>query len=86
MYAVVYGSEWEDISYFADVNKARKKLVLQSLAPFGFHPFIMELTKDDKGVYHRSKYMLSITDLSGIDLDKVKADPTLAYDLIQPVY
>lgn len=43
-WAVVYGSSWEDISYFTDLSKAKKKLVIQTLGGLSdFEPFLYGL-------------------------------------------
>jgi hypothetical protein len=88
-YAVVYGAEWEDIVYYNDFNKARTKLIVQTLPQEGFHPLILEYTLDDEGVYHRTKYVMSVLDveaLRSLDPEEIRRDPTIAYDLIGYVW
>ena len=59
MYAVVYGPDWEDLAYFSDLHKAKRKLIVQtngfSEERPPFYPFIYEYNTDDHGVYHRRK-------------------------------
>lgn len=50
MYAVIYGSEWEDIMYFGDLYKAKYKLAVQTKHALDFIPFIREYVLKD-GVY-----------------------------------
>ena len=59
LYIVVYGNEWEDIMYFSDFQKAKRKLLIQTHAydkdeRDKFYPCLYEL-KEDNGVYKRTK-------------------------------
>lgn len=75
VYALVYGGEWEDIMYFSDLEKAKTKLVVQSVGkdPYEMHPILYEYN-DNNGVYARCKrYWM-------LDLGVLKV-PTLLQDL-----
>lgn len=50
---VVYGSEWEDIAYFSDFNKAKTKLIVQC-SDMNANPILYVYT-DASGVYMRQK-------------------------------
>lgn len=88
-YAVVYAGEWEDIAYFSDFDKAKYKLVVQTVCDEPetyFHPVIYEYNEHN-GVFYRSKdywYLdhLLIKD-SGLVYDEVVKNPTLAFDFIK---
>jgi hypothetical protein len=53
MYGVVYGPEWEDVMFFADLTKARFKLLVQTLGNMRhqepFHPILVEYSADGPG-------------------------------------
>jgi hypothetical protein len=49
----------------------------------------LEYTLDDEGVYHRTKYVMSVLDveaLRSLDPEEIRRDPTIAYDLIGYVW
>ena len=58
MFSVVYASEWEDIMYFTDEDKARRRLVIQSIRDEEFNssfiPILYEYN-DHEGVFYRCK-------------------------------
>lgn len=64
MYAVIYGSSWEDIMYFDDLEKAKRKLSIQMQDTHLFTPFIQELILRDDGVYVRTKNKITSEPLS----------------------
>lgn len=55
-YAVVYGNEWEDIMYFSDFERAKRKLIVQSVNLTSFVPVMIEYNKNESGVFGRSKH------------------------------
>ena len=61
LYAVVYGSEFEDIAYFSDFDKAKTKLYVQTKGAIEegerFYPVMMcyEESKSDPGVLRTMK-------------------------------
>jgi len=93
MYAVVYGPEWEDIAYFADMKKAMTKLIIQNFANNRFHPIMHEYHHDGDGVYRQTKHeysvdMKALEDLGITTLEQFRAleDVSLALDCVKDMY
>lgn len=87
LYALVYGSNWEDIEYFTDFDKARIKLIKQTLASktLNFLPFIIVYTEDTTlGVCRRAKNRLAIQNVE--ILNSIGQDYEMAFGLIESVY
>jgi len=58
MYAVVYGSNWEDIMYFTDEDKAKQRLVIQSIRDNEFDRYFVPILyeyNEHEGVFYRCK-------------------------------
>lgn len=57
IYVVVYGSEWEDLMYFSDLEKAKKKLIVQTVGKDACERFCPTLYEynDNNGVYVQCK-------------------------------
>ena len=56
MYAVVYGSEWEDVLYFTDLYKAKQQLLKASWKNRYFSPLIMVFNECD-GILRPEDYI-----------------------------
>ena len=92
MYVLVYGEEWEDISYFTDYNKACIKLIKQSISYVErqgeFYPF-MNTYDDIDGVMIKQQTVFSMNFnkykelLKIVRLDEIKAHPELAINTIE---
>ena len=89
-YTVVYGPEWEDIAYFADLNKAKVKALVQTLGSTRtggtFYPFIQTWTCDEQGVFRQDKHIVHAAPsllkhvIEKHGMAALRADPTLALD------
>lgn len=53
LYAVVYGSDWDDINYFNDYYKAIRNVILQTISMEDYYPVIYEYDLRD-GVYNKT--------------------------------
>lgn len=60
-WAVVYGGSWEDIAYFTDLSKAKRKLVIQALGvSTEFRPFVYGLYPQLDGTMCRTRHTYSV--------------------------
>ena len=81
---VVYGNEWEDILYFTDLDKAKTRLVIQTLHalrqkhPMYFLPLMYELQEDNGSLYKSEYYWYLNCD----DYDKIQ-NPIEAFPYIK---
>ena len=89
LYAVVYGSSWEDIAYFTDIQKAKIKLVIQTLSNHYdkyYPPFLNEYVSFN-GNFFRTKnkmYVDHITmKLMGFTDTEILENPSLALKSIK---
>jgi hypothetical protein len=87
MYSVVYGPEWEDISYYTSIHKATHRLLVMTKGYGGasvptFYPFMRqygkgvdgELTCTQEFVVSRKKLSRMLKYLTIEDLSKNPAD------------
>lgn len=89
LFTVVYGNEWEDITYFTDFEKAQRKLVIQTVCDDyerHFHPVIYEYNEKD-GVMVRAKHYWYLNHItfkeSDLTYDEVVAVPSAAFKYIK---
>lgn len=62
MYAVVYGSEWEDIKYYTDLEKAKRHLLRSSFQNTYFVPLIVSYIEND-GVMLSHDYIYIVNEV-----------------------
>lgn len=87
LYVVVYGPEWNDIMYFTSLEKAKIKLVKQSVGNScdNYKPTLYEYSEND-GVYLLSKahwqVCLEMLELLELPETEIRINPNLAFPSI----
>jgi hypothetical protein len=71
IYAVVFGSDWEDIEYFSSFELAKRHLATYSLRMDNFHP-VLVVYIDDKSGSFESKSVYAIKDLGALKCSDIE--------------
>lgn len=95
LYALVYGNSWEDIAYFTDLEKAKRKLVIQTAfyePEVNFQPVLYEYNENARdGHLIRSKTFWHLDHValksSGMDYeDMISATPDCLIPFVRISY